>query len=74
MKTKVKSVQQNGTYNRKSDNKLMYKCEYVFEDGQELDASHLTQDRFKEGDEIEYEVKGNNNYGDRGSVQTALLT
>ena len=71
MKTlsKVKSVQQNGTYNSKKDNSLIYKHEYVFEDETVLSAGHLTIQPFNVGDEVEYEVKRDDpTYGKSGTV------
>lgn len=67
MKTKVKSVQANGTYQNKFG--LLYKFDYEFEDGKSLSANHKTQEgNFKPGDEVEYEIKGSNDYGSWGSV------
>lgn len=67
MKTKVKSVQANGTYQSKFG--LLYKFDYEFEDGKSLSANHKTQEgNFKPGDEVEYEIKGSNDYGSWGSV------
>ena len=71
MKTsKVKSVQQDGTWNSKHDNDLMYKHEYQFEDGVVLQASHKTQKPFAEGVEVEYEVtRESDQYGKSGTVK-----
>lgn len=67
MKTsKVKSVQANGTYD--SNYGLLYKYEYEFEDGTVLTANHKSQNPFPVGEEIEYEVKGTNEYGSWGKV------
>jgi len=68
MKTsKVKQVQGSGTYD--SMYGLLYKFEYLFEDGTVLTANHKTQDgNFKIGDEVEYEIKGTNDYGSWGKV------
>ena len=71
MKTtsKIKSVQQNGTYNSKKDNSLIYKHEYQFEDGVVLSAGHMTIKPYNEGDEVEYEVKRDDaTYGKSGTV------
>lgn len=71
MKTsKVKSVQQDGTWNSKHDNALMYKHEYEFEDGTKLEASHKTQKPFAEGVEVEYEItRESDQYGKSGTVK-----
>ena len=67
---KIKSVQQDGTYNSKHDNALLYKHEYVFEDEVILQASHKTQNPFKVGDEVEYTIKRTHEtYGNSGTVQ-----
>lgn len=67
---KIKSVQQDGTYNSKHDNSLLYKHEYVFEDEVILQASHKTQNPFKVGDEVEYTIKRTHEtYGNSGTVQ-----
>lgn len=70
MISKVKSVQQDGTWNSKHDNALMYKHEYEFEDGTLLQASHKTQNPFKQGDEVEYNVtRESDTYGKSGNVK-----
>lgn len=71
MKTsKVKTVQQNGTWNSKHDNALMYNHDYEFEDGMILQASHKTLIPFTEGVVIEYEVtKESDQYGRSGTVK-----
>lgn len=68
MKTsKVKNVTGNGTYD--SQYGLLYKFEYTFEDGQVLNANHKTSDgAFKIGEDVEYEIKGTNDYGSWGKV------
>lgn len=68
MKTsKVTAVTANGTYDSKFG--LLYKFEYKFEDGQVLNANHKTQDgNYAVGEEVEYEVKGSNDYGSWGKV------
>ena len=70
MKTKVKSVQQDGTWNAKQDNALMYRHEYAMEDGTIMQASHKTQMPFPVGAEVEYEVtRTHETYGKSGSVK-----
>lgn len=65
--SKVKSVQGDGDYT--NDYGTFYKFEYHFEDGTVLSASHKTNNgNFKAGDEVEYEVKGTNEYGSYGKV------
>ena len=65
--SKVKSVQANGTY--ESSYGLLYKFDYEFEDGVSLAANHKMPDSFfAVGIEVEYEIKGTNNYGSYGSV------
>lgn len=76
MKTsKVKNVQGNGTYENANGvdlgggKKGFYKFDYEFEDGTFLSASHkATPSPFKIGDEVEYNVKGENGNGKYGSV------
>ena len=57
MKTsKVKAVQANGTWQGEDD--LLFKFEYLMEDGQIVNAMHKTSDGFfKEGQEVEYEIR-----------------
>lgn len=69
MINKIKSVQQDGTWNSKHDGSLNYTHEYEFEDGTILQASHKTQQPFRTGDEVEYEVKKENQYGKSGTVK-----
>jgi hypothetical protein len=65
--SKVKSVQGDGDYT--NDYGTFYKFEYQFEDGTVMTASHKTNNgNFKQGDEVEYEVKGTNEYGSYGKV------
>lgn len=68
MKTsKVKAVQANGTYESKFG--LLYKYEYTMEDGTTLTANHKTEGgNFQVGEDVEYEVKGTNDYGSWGKV------
>jgi len=65
--SKVKSVQPNGTY--ESAHGTLFKFEYEMEDGVVLAANHKSQDGFlKAGESVEYAIKGNNSYGNFGSV------
>ena len=67
MKTsKVKSVQGNGTY--ESQYGILYKFDYEFEDGTYLSANHKSQNPFKVGETVEYNVKGNAGGMDYGTV------
>jgi hypothetical protein len=53
--SKIKSVQGAGTWNGK-DGTLYYKYDYVMEDGEHFNGSHLTPDKFSVGEEVEYEI------------------
>jgi len=65
--SKVKQVQGSGTYDSKFG--LLYKFEYLMEDGTVLTANHKTADgNFKIGETVEYEIKGSNDYGSWGKV------
>ena len=65
--SKVKSAQPNGTYD--SAHGTLFKFEYEMEDGVVLAANHRSQDGFfKVGEPVEYTIKGNNAYGNYGSV------
>ena len=65
--SKVKSVQGNGTFESKHG--LLYKFEYEMEDGQVLMANHKTPSSpFAIGDDVEYVIKGSNDYGSWGNV------
>lgn len=66
-KSKVKSVQANGTYEH-AQHGLFYKYEYVMEDNIVLTVNHKKQQPFPVGSEVEYEIKGSNDYGSWGSV------
>jgi hypothetical protein len=56
-----------GTYN--SPNGLLYKFEYELSNGVILTANHKTQTSpFKDGDTVEYVIKGTNDFGSWGSV------
>lgn len=53
--SKVKTVQGNGTWDSKYG--LLYKFEYLMEDGQVIHANHKTQDgAFNVGETVEYEI------------------
>lgn len=66
--SKVKSVQANGTYNSKFG--LLYKFDYEMEDGTAFTANHKTETgNFNIGDQVEYEIKGSNDYGSWGSIK-----
>ncbi len=69
MKTsKIKSVTPNGTFDSKHG--LLYKFEYEMEDGTSLTANHKDPfNVFGIGQEVEYEIKGTNDYGSWGSVK-----
>jgi flagellar hook assembly protein FlgD len=71
--SKVKTVTANGIFKSSfgvdiDGVKGFYKFEYEFEDGQVLSAKHKTKEPFKVGDDVEYEVKGTNDYGSWGKV------
>lgn len=63
-KSKIKSVQNNGTYQSKFDNSTMYTFEILLEDGSVGEVSAKTADRWKEGDEVEYILTASN-YGNK---------
>ena len=68
VKSKIKEVQGNGTWTAK-DQTLMYRMDYVMEDGTAIQASHKTENKFKVGDVVEYEVKREHpTYGKSGTV------
>jgi hypothetical protein len=68
MKSKITNITGNGTFDSKHG--LLYKFEYTFEDGVTIAANHKTNaSPFTIGQEIEYEVKGTNDYGAWGSVK-----
>jgi hypothetical protein len=52
--SKIKTIQPNGTYEGR--NGLMYKFEIELENGQGGEVSAKSEDRWKVGDEVEYEV------------------
>jgi len=48
----------------------MYSYDYTFEDGIGLQANHKTETSpFQVGSEVEYEIKSNDEYGNKGSVK-----
>jgi len=63
-KSKIKTVQNNGTYQSKFDNSTMYTFEIQLEDGSVGEVSAKTEDRWKEGDEVEYVLTATN-YGNK---------
>lgn len=65
--SKVKSVQGAGTFN--SQHGLMYKFEYVMQDGATLVANHKSETGFLPvGADCEYQIKQTNAYGNSGTV------
>ena len=65
--SKVKNVQGNGDWESKYGK--MYSFEYEFEDGTVLKANHKTSDgAFSIGEEVEYTVTKENEYGKMGKV------
>lgn len=65
--SKIKSVTPNGTYD--SNYGTLYKFEYEMEDGVILTANHKeASNAFNIGDEVEYEIKGENDFGKWGKV------
>jgi len=66
--SKVKSVQASGTFDGKHG--TLYKFEYTMEDDKTLTANHKSGDNyFKIGQEVDYEIKGTNDYGAWGTVK-----
>ena len=66
--SKITIVVANGSYDSKYG--TMYKFNYTFEDGVTISSQHKDASKaFKIGDEVEYNVKGENTYGKYGSVQ-----
>ena len=63
-KSKIKSVQANGTYDSKFDGSTMYTSEIQLEDGSVGEVSAKSADRWKEGDEVEYTLN-TSNYGNK---------
>lgn len=64
--SKVKNVQGAGTW--ESQHGLMFKFDYEFEDGTVMQAMHKSENHFNVGDEVEYEVKRENEFGKSGKV------
>lgn len=64
--SKVKSVQGNGTYD--SQYGTLYKFEYHLEDGATFTANHKTDSPLPVGTEVDYEIKGTNEYGSYGKI------
>lgn len=80
MKTStVKAVTANGTYDSDygvpynpedpNSKKGFYKFEYEMSDGTILTANHKNTVPFDIGAEVEYEIKGTNDYGSWGTVK-----
>lgn len=66
-KVKEVSPQNVGTWD--SPNGMLYKFKYTFDDGVTITANHKTDaPKFKIGDEVEYEVTKENEYGKLGKV------
>ena len=65
----VKNVTGSGTYDNQYG--TFFKFEYEMTDGTILSANHKTQNPFPIGSEVEYEVKGSNDYGAYGQVKKA---
>jgi len=65
--SKVAKVDFTGSWER--EGKTYYSHQYVFEDGTQLNANHVQMNPFKVGDELEYEVTGNDPKGNpKGKV------
>jgi hypothetical protein len=65
--SKVAKVDFMSTWEK--DGETYYAHKYVMEDASELNANHKSQNPFKVGDEVEYEVKGQDPKGNnKGSV------
>lgn len=66
--SKVKAVN-TGFNSWEKDGTTYYPHRYNMEDGTEITANHKAMNPFKPGDEVEYEIKGNDNQGNpKGSV------
>tara|TARA_R110001583_G_scaffold109356_2_gene258032 strand:+ start:1485 stop:1934 length:450 start_codon:yes stop_codon:yes gene_type:complete len=63
-KSKIKSVQNNGTYQSKFDGAIMYTSEVELEDGSLGEVSAKSEGRWKVGDEVEYTLTASN-YGNK---------
>jgi hypothetical protein len=70
MKTsKVKSVTVGSQWTSKHGD-VMFNHEYTFEDGASLQASHKSENPFKVGDDVEYEItQTDEKFGDKGKVK-----
>lgn len=64
--SKVKAVQGAGTYD--SQYGTLYKFDYTMEDGTTLSANHKSQNPLPVGTEVDYEIRGTNDYGSYGKV------
>ncbi len=64
--SKVQNVQGSGTW--ESQYGLMYSFDYVMEDGTAFKANHKTDKHFNVGDEVEYEITKENEYGKMGKI------
>ena len=66
---KVKSVYPAVNPRWEGPNGTLYRFHYEMEDGTELSANHKSENcPFQTGDEVEYEIKGSNNFGSWGKV------
>lgn len=66
--SKIKKVSFNRTFEMNGE--TYYAHTYEFEDGGTLNANHKKQEPFKVGDEAEYEVTGEDKYGNnKGKVR-----
>ena len=66
--SKVKQIQGDGTWN--SQHGLMYSFMVTMEDGTTLKANSKSQEPpYKVGDEVEYQVTKENQYGKQGKVK-----
>lgn len=64
--SKVKNVQGAGTWD--SQYGTLYSFDYEFEDGTVLRANHKTENHFNVGDEVEYKITKENEFGKSGKV------
>jgi len=63
----VKSVQGSGTWD--SQYGILYSFEYQMEDGTVLKANHKNDSPFKVGDQVDYEITNENEFGKIGKVK-----
>ena len=63
--SKIKSVQTSGDYQSKFDGSTMYTFEIQLEDGSVGEVSAKSQDRWKEGDEVEYTITTSPKFGNK---------